>query len=1101
MPKEFISLSRPQMMEDMRRKIYRYYTRQGIDYRFYPHFHPYLEELAQKLFSDGVAGLQNADTKYASELGNEGKPRLEFYASIFEAYKPSSLVKRPYPVNDLDFTSSGAYSIYNWELFFHIPFTIAVHLSKNQHFSEAQRWFHYIFDPTDNSDGPTPERFWKVLPFQRTDVKQIEEILVNLATGDDEDLRNDTIQSINAWKEAPFKPHLIARSRQQAYMYKTVMAYLDNLIAWGDSLFRQDTGEAIDEAMLLYVLAANILGPRPEAVPKKGSTKPQTYAELRGHLQEFGTAMRNIEADILFDVLPLSSEVPKCAESQAASVKNLSKTLYFGVPPNDKLLSYWDTVADRLFKIRNSLNFQGTFRQLALFDPPIDPAMLVRAAAMGLDVGAIVNGLNQPLPLVRFPFFVQKAAEIVQEVKSLGNNLLSSMEKEDSEALALLRSKHERAVLEMVEHVKYGQLQEAIKSKESLLKSLALAVQRYTYYEQQLGKKTDEIQKSIPALDELDSECLKKMKFSMEEYQMPLRDIEIDIAQDLGESGGKIINSNEAREMKRLKEAQKEQDAATILNKIAGGLAHIPNFGAHFQPFGPGGSISFGGSNLSSALSFAASFSQATANKKTYEANKAAKMASYVRREEEWAFQSNLAAGEIDQVFTQLRAAQLRQAIAEQELKSHRKQMEQAEELERFLNADGSLMSGKQTNKAFYTWMKREVKGLYAQSFQLAFDVAKRAERALQHELGNRELSYLQFSYLAGKEGLLAGERLFLDLKRMELAYQEQNQRDYEMTKHVSLLQLAPFALFSLRKTGRCTVMLPESLFDLDGPSHYFRRIKSVAVTIPCVSGPYASVNCCLTQLKSTIRKTPVLRDGVYAREDAEDDRFDDYFGSMQSVVTSSAQSDSGLFDPNLRDERYLPFENTGVISEWLLELPGNPSKGDPTQFDYETISDVILHVRYTAREGGSLLRQAAIQNMKTLIDEAKAVGSVRLFSVRNDFPVEWAKFQSQKPVADQRHSLKIELRAEHYPFWSSGHLTNAPRVDVLARSRNSTNSIKIFDNRDISDELTKDTTLENIFIGKFTNLELLSPVTDLELFFENNDLEDLWFAVTWGAS
>ena len=36
------------------------------------------------------------------------------------------------------------------------------------------------------------------------------------------------------------------------------MAYLDNLIAWGDSLFRQDTGEAIDEAMMLYVLAANI---------------------------------------------------------------------------------------------------------------------------------------------------------------------------------------------------------------------------------------------------------------------------------------------------------------------------------------------------------------------------------------------------------------------------------------------------------------------------------------------------------------------------------------------------------------------------------------------------------------------------------------------------------------------------------------------------------------------------------------------------------------------------------------------------------------------------------------------------------------------------
>ena len=109
------------------------------------------------------------------------------------------------------------------------------------------------------------------------------------------------------------------------------------------------------------------------------------------------------------------------------------------------------------------MSIQGTFRQLALFEPPIDPGMLARAAAAGLDVGAIVNGLNQPLPLVRFAFLVQKAAEIVQEVKSLGNSLLSAMEKEDGEAMALLRAKHERAVMDMVEHVKYRQLQEAIK--------------------------------------------------------------------------------------------------------------------------------------------------------------------------------------------------------------------------------------------------------------------------------------------------------------------------------------------------------------------------------------------------------------------------------------------------------------------------------------------------------------------------------------------------------------------------------------------------------------------------------------------------------------
>ncbi len=63
-------------------------------------------------------------------------------------------------------------------------------------------------------------------------------------------------------------------------------------------------------------------------------------------------------------------------------------------------------------------------------------------------------------------------------------------------------------------------------------------------------------------------------------------------------------------------------------------------------------------------------------------------------------------------------------------------------------------------------------------------------------------LSFLQFGYLSGKEGLLAGEKLYLDLKRMEMAYHDLNQREYELTKHVSVLQVNPKALLQLRMTG-----------------------------------------------------------------------------------------------------------------------------------------------------------------------------------------------------------------------------------------------------------------------------------------------------------
>jgi len=904
-----------------------------LSYQFYPHFHPYTAKLVQRLIAKSVSGLQAADTEYpqnsdgsfktfSSTYHNEalrGKPMPEFYAEIFSAarYNPSDLVTQPYPVKDLDFTSSGAYAVYNWELFYHVPITIAIHLSKNQRFEEAQHWFHYIFDPTDDSDGPTPERFWEVKPFQYTDVKLIEDILVNLSSGADAQLQQDTVNSINALKDAPFRPHMVARYRHSAYMFKTVMAYLDNLIDWGDSLFRQDTGESINEAALLYVLAANILGTRPQAVPKKGSVRPQTYNNLRKDLDELDNALREVETDIPFDLTPHPNEAADL--DQAVTLKSLGNALYFGIPRNDKLLSYWDTVADRLFKIRNSLNIQRIFRQLPLFEPPIDPALLARATAAGLDVGAVISGINQPLPLVRFQVLIQKASEICQEVKSLGNNLLSAMEKEDNEAIAMLRAKHDHIILGLAETVKYAQWQEAIKNREGLEQSLVNAAQRYIYYERQMGRKEDEIE--IPELDKLDKANLEKMAFQQEDASVSFRPIDVNIAQGVeGVFSGKKISTYEAEELSNLGDAQFWQVLAASADALGSSLSAIPETSIEGAPWGIGISVKFGGQNFNNISSALSSSLRGRASYFSYDANLASKMAVYDHREQEWAFQSNLATGEINQTLKQLRAAQIREAISEREWKNHQQQIKNAQEIEQFLNGEETKIGDKKHKKVstqgFYAWMKRDVKGLYGQCFQFAFDIAKKAERALQHELGNPNLSYLQFGYLSGKEGLLAGEKLYLDIKRMEMAYHDLNQREYELTKHVSLLQVSPLALLQLRTTGRCTVTLPEELFDMDCPGHYFRRIKNVALSIPCITGPYTSVNCTLTLTKSSIRKSSLLHDDTYARESSEDDRFSDYFGSLQSIVTSSGQNDSGLFETNLRDERYLSFEGSGVISE-----------------------------------------------------------------------------------------------------------------------------------------------------------------------------------------
>jgi hypothetical protein len=1083
----------------------------SLSYQFFPHYHPYVAELIKRLVNGDLADLQATDTDYRTNPDGSfvtlpnGKPRPVLYEELFSqsSYAPNpdlvpDTADSPWPVKDLDFTSSGAYSVYNWELFYHVPLEVAIHLSQNQRFEDAQKWFHYIFDPIDHSSGPTPARFWKVRPFQSTDVELIQDILVNLSTEADLKLKNDTIHDIQLWKKDPFRPFLVARFRQTAFMFKTVMAYLDNLIAWGDTLFQQDTGESINEATQIYVLAANILGTRPQKVPAKGTMKAQTYASLRTDLSAFGDALRDVEASIPFDFTPLPAAPAQA--SQHASLGSVGNALYFCVPPNETLLSYWDSVADRLFKIHNSLNFQGIFRQLPLFQPPIDPALLARAAASGLDIGAVISGLNQPLPLVRFSLLVQKASEICQEVKSLGAGLLSAIEKGDNEAMALLRAQHERTILEIAETVKYQQWQEAIKNRAGLEASLANAVQRYTYYELQLGTQASDIANAIPALDDLDSSSLESMNYTQLEPDMDarLRQIVINIAQDLNTAGGKLISSYEKEELDKLDTAHGLQLSASVTDIIASGLSLIPQFDAHGTPLGVGAAFGFGGVQLSKMTSMLASSAKTVADQLTFEATRSAKVGTYERRQLEWVHQSNLAAGEITQIFKQRRAAQIRESIAEREWHNHQQQISNARDIEHFLagekvttrNGDDLL---KETTRDFYLWMKRQVKGLYGQAFQFAFDIARKAERALQHELGDPRLSYLQTGYLAGREGLLAGEQLFQDIKRMEMAYHDLNVREYELSRNISLLQLDPIALLHLRTSGHCTFQVPEALFDMDG-SHYFRRIKTVALSLPCVVGPYSSVPCTLTLLKSSIRTTSdMMSDGSdYARTGADDPRFSDFFGSSESIVTSSGQNDSGLFEANLHDERYLPFERAGAVSEWQLQLPTLP------QFDYQTIADIILHMRYTAREGGALLAKGAANILQTALAEAQAVGSVRLFSIRHEFPTAWAKFKNiQLAGAITRAELALTLRAEHYPFWSQGLPITLHQVTFFAQT---TSSVTLSDSTGTQkDPLVLDTTL-NLRVAPLHNIQPLpAALGTFTIYLDNNSLDDLWLAVTWG--
>ena len=122
----------------------------------------------------------------------------------------------------------------------------------------------------------------------------------------------------------------------------------------------------------------------------------------------------------------------------------IGRSLYFCIPQNDQLLAYWDTVADRLFKIRHCMNIEGVVRQLALFDPPIDPGALVRAVAAGLDIAGIVNNLNQPVSTIRGPAAAAEGAwSCATRSRRSAPRCSPRSRRATSSTLALLRQQHE----------------------------------------------------------------------------------------------------------------------------------------------------------------------------------------------------------------------------------------------------------------------------------------------------------------------------------------------------------------------------------------------------------------------------------------------------------------------------------------------------------------------------------------------------------------------------------------------------------------------------------------------------------------------------------
>ena len=963
-------------------------------HHFQNFYHPFVCAFSKKVYNpaEGIAGLMRRDTQMqegALNFRHEYRPTLH----VFDY--PGS---HEYPREEVDFSPGGAYSPYNWELFYHAPLLIANRLSADQQFEEAMHWYHYIFNPLgvegmlpDGTQASAPQKYWITKPFflttSDTYYQQRIDSIMRIIAGDDtvdaftNVLKHQLEGQVRDWRNHPFEPHKIAEYRTVAYQKTVFMKYLDNLIAWGDYLFRQDSMESINEATQLYVIAAELLGPKPRKVPPAAKVPMETFNEMEPEFDAFSNALIQVE-----------NYVPIMPGNESAADRAPIPMLYFCIPQNEKLAAYYDTIADRLYKIRHCMNIDGVVRSLSLFEPPIDPAALVKAVAGGLSLSAALAGLNAPLPSYRFSTLIMRAKELVNDVQSLGAALLAALEKRDAEALSLLRQSQEIKVAEAVQTVRELQINELEESLEALKKSKETTTVKRDFYQQ------------------------------------------VD-----------YLNSQESLQLDKLQDAHLFQELAQGATQAASVISLIPDIDLGASGFGgsPVAEFKIGGINLGQAAKFASdilSFLSLMANN---DANMAGIRGSHDRRWDDWKLQEAIANAEIDAIEQQIVAMEAQIQVAKQELKNQELVIENAKTTEDF-------MVSKYTNKDLYQWMISQISQVYFQSYQLAYDLAKRAERCYRFELGIRDSNFISFGYWNSlKKGLLSGEKLQFDLRRLEADYLEQNKREYELTKHISLANLNPLALLQLRETGRCFFTFPEEIFDLDYPGHYFRRIKSVSISIPCVAGPFTTVSATLRQLKNHIRHTTTIADGYpHQHEDGvwiDDTRFTQQNVPTKAIATGSAQQDPGLFQLNFQDERYLPFEGTGAISDWSLELfndllsnnpdPANPDWGRPLrQFDFSTITDIVIHVKYTAREDVGQFKNAAITHLREYYDTDDGAPATRVLNLKQAFPNAWHRMQHPANEAEG-NVLRFEMSKNLFPYRDGTHALKINTLSFLARA------------------------------------------------------------------
>lgn len=569
----------------------------------------------------------------------------------------------------------------------------------------------------------------------------------------------------------------------------------------------------------------------------------------------------------------------------------------FMAPLNAQLIGYWDTIDARVYNLHHNLTLEGLPMSIPLFAQPVNPTLLLQQASRSGSLTTAINHITSSLPPYRFRTMVQSAKEAAGTLAQMGQMLLSYCERKDTAALQELDQQQLFNLSNFTLTLEQSAIDALDAEREALQASRTSAVNRYNHYNYLFVR---------------------------------------------GVTGG------EAAAMALQTSAGIVAMSAAPFYAAGMAMKTIPNI------FG----FSCGGQEVGAPILGAGVALQMSSDLLANSAQQIQTSEGYKRRSEEWDIQRQQANDELSVIDRQLDALNIRRQAATTSLKL-------AQTQQKNLSNTLNFLTSRFTRSELYSWLCGQISAFYYQAYDAVLALCMTTEACWQYEMGDMTTRFIQTNaWNDSYRGLLVGETLLLNLHQMESAWLNRNTRRLELTKTVSLKSLMADsnAWSQFISSGKVDFTLNEALYDADYPGHYLRQIKAVTVTLPALIAPYQDICMLLTQTGSSVLLKADV-EGVKYLDDPKKGASANVLKNpraSQQIAVSSGFNDAGVFEINFGDERYLPFEGTGAVSNWQIMFPNATSVKQKALL--ESLNDVIIQVHYTAMNGGENFAHSVTQ-------------------------------------------------------------------------------------------------------------------------------------------